>query len=82
MQNYTATDKTNNIKFPDKKSLKFNMASLESDNMTDNIFGMITSMETNNHVAYDELEGIFDANAIHCKEVKHSTSNDSKQSKY
>ena len=29
------------------------------------------------HVASDEIERIFDANSIHCKEVKHSTSGDS-----
>ena len=43
---------------------------------------MIVSVETNNHVAYDELEGIFKANSIHYKDVKHSTFDDSEQKKY
>ena len=45
------------------------MASLESNNMTDNVFGMIASVKTNNHVASDKLEGIFDVNSIYFKEV-------------
>ena len=71
MQNDTATDKTNNTKSSDKNSLDINMGSLESDNITNNIFGMISSAERNNiHGASDEIERIFNANAIHCKEVK------------
>ena len=80
-QNDTATDKTDNTKYFDEKSFKINMESLESDNTTNKCFGMIESAEANNHVASDELEGIFDANMIHCKEVKYSTSDDSEQSK-
>ena len=49
------------------------MAYPESDNITNGIFGMNASVGTNYHVASDEIERIFDANAIHCKEVKHST---------
>ena len=45
------------------------MAYLDSDNITDDIFDMIAYVETNNHVALDEIEGIFYANVIHCKEV-------------
>ena len=71
MKNATATDKTNNTESSNKNSLDINMGSLESDNITNNIFGMISSAETNNnHGASDEIEGIFNANAIHCKEVK------------
>ena len=57
------------------------MASLESDNMTDDIFGMTASVETNHHIAYDEIDRIFDGNAILCIEVKNSTSDDSEQLK-
>ena len=39
------------MKYSDKSSLKINMASIESENMTDGSFGMIASKETNNHVA-------------------------------
>ena len=45
------------------------MESLESDNTTNKCFGMIESAEANNHVASDELEGIFDVNSIYFKEV-------------
>ena len=57
----------------DKNSLKINLAYPESDNITNGIFGMNASVGTNYHVASDEIERIFNANAIHCKEVKHST---------
>ena len=81
IQNGTATDKTDNTKLSDKKSLKFNKEYLESDNKTNFFFKLVVYVETNNHVAYDELERIFDTNAIHCKDVKHSTFDDSEQTK-
>ena len=81
MQHDNPTDKTGNTKSSDKKSLKINLASLESDNTTDDIFGMNASMETNYHIVSDEIDIIFYGNAIHCTEVKHSTSDDSEQIK-
>ena len=57
------------------------MVYLESDNMTDEIFGMTASVNTNYHIASDEIDIIFDGNAIHCTEVKNSTSDDSEQLK-
>ena len=47
MQNDTATNKTDNIKFSDKNSLKINMAYIKRNSMTDDIFGMTASVETN-----------------------------------
>ena len=82
MQNDTAKNNTKNTKSSNKKSLKINLASLKIDNMTKNIFGMTTSVEKNYHVESDEIERIFDANVFHCKEVKHSTSDDYEQLKY
>ena len=82
MQHDTPKNKTNSTKSPDKKSLKINLASIESDNMTDDIFCMTASVETNYHIASDEIDRIYDVNAIHCTEVKHSTSDDSEQLKY
>ena len=81
-QNYTETDNTNNTESSDKNSLDINVVYLERDNIIDNIFGMIASVEKNNHVSSDELEGIFNANVIDFKEVKYSTSYDSEKSKY
>ena len=81
MQKYTTTNKTGNTEFSDKKLLRINLASLDSESVTDEIFGMTTSVETNYHIASDEIDRIFDANAIHCNEVKHSTSDDSEQLK-
>ena len=49
--------------------------------MADEIFGMTVSMETNYHIASDEIDRIFDENAIHCNEVKISTSDDYEQLK-
>ena len=49
--------------------------------MTDEIFGMTASVNTNYHIASDEIDIIFDGNAIHCTEVKNSTSDDSEQLK-
>ena len=49
--------------------------------MTDNIFGMNASVETNYHIASDEIDRIFYGNAIHFTEVKHSTSDDSEHLK-
>ena len=58
------------------------MASLESNYMTYAMFCMISSMGKNNQVASHEIEGTFETNAIHCKEAKHYTSDDSEKSKY
>ena len=68
--------------FPTKKALKINLASLESNSMTNDIFGMTASVETNYHIASNEIDRIFDANVVHCTEVKHSTSGDCEQLKY
>ena len=46
-----------------------------------NIFLMTVTVETNYHIAYDEIYRIFDGNAVHCIEVKNSTSDDSEQLK-
>ena len=81
MQHDTPTNKTNSTKSSDKKSLKINLVSLESYNMTDDIFGMTASVETNHHIASDEIDRIVDGNAIHCTEVKNSTSDDYEQLK-
>ena len=81
MQHDTPTNNTESTKSSDKKSLKINLASLEIDNMTDEIFGMTTYVETNYHIASDEIDRIFDGNSIHCTEVKHCTSDDSEQLK-
>ena len=81
MQNYTATNKTKNTESSDKKSLKINLTSTKSDSVNDGIFGMTASVEKNYHVESNEIEIIFDANMIHRKEVKHSTSDDSEQLK-
>ena len=81
MQHVTPTNKINSTKSSDKKSLKINLAYLESNNMTDDIFGITAFVETNHHIASDEVDRIFDGNAIHCTEVKHSTSDDSEQIK-
>ena len=70
MQHGTPTNKTDRTKLSDKKSLKINLASIESDNMTDDIFGMTASVETNYPITSDEIDIIFDGNAIHCTEVK------------
>ena len=81
IQHDTTTNKTISTKLSDKKSLKINLVSLHSDNMTNDIFVMNASVETNYHIAYGEIDRIFDGNAIHCTEVKHSTSDDSEQLK-
>ena len=49
--------------------------------MTDEIFGMTASVETNYHIASNEIDRMVDGNAIHCTEVKHYTSDDSEQIK-
>ena len=59
-----------------KKSLKIILAYLESDKITDDIFGMTASVEKDYHIASDEIDRIFDGNAIHCTDVKNSTSDD------
>ena len=50
--------------------------------MTDEIFGMTASVETNYHIASNEIDRIFDSNSIHCTEVKHYTSDGSEPKKY
>ena len=49
--------------------------------MTVEIFVMTADMETNYHIASDEIDRIFDGNAIHFTEVKYHTSDDSEQLK-
>ena len=70
--NDNATDKSTTNDSSNKKTLKINLASLENDNMIDDIFGMVASVKTNHHVATDEFEGIFDANVSGCSEIKKS----------
>ena len=74
MQNDTPTNNTNSTKLSEKPLLKIKLESLESNKMTDDIFGMTASVETNYHIASDEIDRIFDGNAIHFAKVKHSTS--------
>ena len=74
MKQDTATNKTDITKSSDKKSLKINLAYLERYITT-------ASVETNYHIAYDEIDRIFDGKKIHCTEVKHYTSDDSEQLK-
>ena len=57
------------------------MEYLEGNSMTDDIFGMTKSVEKNDHIASDEIDRVFDGNAIHITEVKHYTSDDSEQLK-
>ena len=66
MKNDTATNKTENTKSSDENSLKIDLASLESDIMTEDIFSMTKSLKTHYHIASDEIDRIFDANAILC----------------
>ena len=75
--NDTAKNNTNSTNFSDKNSFKINLISIEGNSMTNKNFDMTTSVETNYHIASDEIDRIFDGNAIHCNEVKHSTSDDS-----
>ena len=82
MQHDTPTNKTNITKSSDKKSLKINLVSLESDNMTGEILGITASVEKNYHIASDEIDRLFDGNVIHFNEIKHSTYDDSEQLKY
>ena len=49
--------------------------------MNDKTFGMTASVETNDHIASDEINRIFDGNAIYCTEVNNYTSDDSEQLK-
>ena len=79
MQHNNATNKTNSTESFDKKLLKINLASLESDSTTNEMFVMTASVEKNYHIAFDEIDRIFDGNSIHCTEVKHSTSDDYEQ---
>ena len=65
MQHDTPTNKTDSTKSSDKKILKINLVYLESDNMTDNIFGMTTSVEKNYQIPSDEIDRIFDGKSIH-----------------
>ena len=43
---------------------------------------MTAYVEKNYHIAFDEIDRIFDGNTIHCIEVKHSTADDYEQLKY
>ena len=70
MQHDTAKDNTNIIKPSDKKSLNINLTSLESDSMSNEIFGMTTSMEKNYRIGSDKIDRIFDGNVIQCTEVR------------
>ena len=79
IQQNTPTNKTNSTKSSDEKPLKINLASLDSDNMTDDIFDMTASVETDHHIASDEIDRMFDVNTINCTEVKNSTSDVSEQ---
>ena len=65
-----------------KNSMKINLEYLENDSMNNENFGMAASVETNYHISSDEIDRIFDGNAINCTEVKHSISDDSEQLKY
>ena len=58
-----------------------NFSSLESDSMTDDIFSITASMETNYHIVSDGTDRIVYGHATHCNEVKHSISYDSEQLK-
>ena len=78
MQNDNTQDKTNNTKSSDKNPLKINLAYLDSNNTTDRIFGMTAFMEKT--ITLHPMKSKYE-NAIHYKEVKHSTSDDSKQLK-
>ena len=49
--------------------------------MTNSIFGTTASIETNYPIASNEIDRIFDANMVHCNELKHSTSDYSEQLK-
>ena len=44
------------------KSLKINLASVDSDKMTDDIFVMTASVDTNYRIASDEIDRIFNGN--------------------
>ena len=80
MQHNTATNNQQH-QIVRQKLLKINLAYLENDNMTDDIFGMTVSVKKNYHISSDEIDRIFDENAVHCTEVKHSTSDNSEQLK-
>ena len=82
MQNKTKTNNTNSTKSSDKNSFKINLAYLESDSMTNAIFGVNASLETNDHISSYETERVFDGNVIHYNEVKHSTFDDYEELKY
>ena len=81
MQHDTTINETNSTKISNKKSLKINLEYFESDSMTDEIFGMKKSMEKNYHISSDEIDRIFDRNAIHSTEVKHYEYDDYNQLK-
>ena len=61
--------------------MKIKFTFIESDYMTDDIFGMTVYLGKNYHIASDEIDIIFDGTAINCTEVKHSTSDDSEELK-
>ena len=81
MEHDTPTNKIDSTKSSEKKTLKINLEYLDSNNMTDEIFGMTASVEINYHIASDEIDRIFDEKAIDCTEVKRSTSDDYEQLK-
>ena len=60
MQHDTPTNKTDSTKLSDKKSLKINLAYLEINSMTDDIFGVTASVETACPIASDKIDRIFD----------------------
>ena len=62
MQQYTATNKTYSTKSSDNTLLKISLAYLEINSMTDDVFGMTASMGTNYHIAFNEIDIIFDGN--------------------
>ena len=81
MQHKNPTNNTNRTTLTDKKSLKINMESLESDDMTDDIFATTAYAETIYHISSDDIDRVFDGNAIHFNEVNHSNYDDSDQLK-
>ena len=62
MQHDTSTNNTDRTKSSDKKSLKINLASVDSDKMTNDIFAMTASVDTNYRIASDEIDRIFNGN--------------------
>lgn len=67
-QNETATNETESTTEP---SLAINMASLSNDNLSDDIFGMVATFDSN-EIAPNELDGIFDGNMFAANETMQS----------